>query len=112
MILGTGIDLVDISRFSKSLEVPNFKRRIFSLNESTLSPLHLAGRFAALEAFFKALGDQALFNYENLEVVNEINGKPKFKFFNELSRYCDDKTIHLSISHTSAYAIAIVIIVT
>ena len=110
MIVGLGIDLVDMSRFSKSLEVPNFKQRIFSLNESTLSPLHLAGRFAAREAFFKAMGDQALFNYKDLEVVNEINGKPKFKFFNDLYKYCEDKSIHLSISHTSEYATAIVII--
>jgi holo-[acyl-carrier protein] synthase len=110
MIVGLGIDLVDISRFSKSLETPNFKQKIFSLNESTLSPLHLAGRFAAREAFFKALGDQELFNYKDLEVMNGINGKPKFKFVNELSKYCEDKSIHLSISHTSEYAMAIVII--
>ncbi len=110
MIVGLGIDLVDISRFCESLETPNFKQKIFSLNESTLSPLHLAGRFAAREAFFKALGDQKLFNYKDLEVTNEVNGKPKFKFVNELSKYCKDKSIHLSISHTSDYAMAIVII--
>lgn len=110
MIVGLGIDLVDISRFSKSLETPNFKQKIFSLRESTLSALHLAGCFAAREAFFKALGNQELFNYKDLEVVNEINGKPKFKFVNELSTYCEDKSIHLSISHTSEYAMAIVII--
>ena len=110
MIVGLGIDLVDISRFSKSLEVPNFKQKIFSLNENTLSPLHLAGRFAAREAFFKALGDQEVFNYKDLEVTNEISGRPKFKFINELSKYCENKSIHLSISHTSEYAIAIVII--
>lgn len=110
MIVGLGIDLVDISRFSKSLEVPNFKQKIFSLNEGTLSPLHLAGRFAAREAFFKALGNQEVFNYKDLEVTNEVNGKPQFKFLNELSKYCGDKSIHLSISHTSEYAMAIVII--
>ena len=110
MIVGLGIDLVDISRFSKSLKVPNFKQKIFSFNESTLSPLHLAGRFAAREAFFKALGDQEVFTYKDLEVTNEINGQPKFKFVNELSKYCEDKSIHLSISHTSEYAMAIVII--
>jgi holo-[acyl-carrier protein] synthase len=110
MIVGLGIDLVDISRFSKTLEVPNFKQKIFSLDEITLSPLHLAGRFAAREAFFKALGHQELFNYRDLEVINEINGKPKFKFSNKLSQYCEDKSIHLSISHTPEYATAIVII--
>jgi len=110
MIVGLGIDLVDISKFSKSLEAPNFKQKFFSLTESTLSPLHLAGRFAAREAFFKALGDQELFNYKDLEVMNEINGKPKFKFVNALSKYCENKSIHLSISHTSEYAMAIVII--
>jgi holo-[acyl-carrier protein] synthase len=110
MIVGLGVDLVDISKFSKFLEVPNFKQRIFPLNERTLSPLHLAGRFAAREALFKALGDQAVFKYKDLEVMNEANGKPKFKFFNELSRYCEDKIIHLSISHTSEYAMAVVVI--
>ena len=110
MIVGLGIDLVDMSRFSKTLEVPNFKQRIFSLDESLLSPLHLAGRFAAREAFFKAMGDQSVFNYKDLEVIKEINGKPEFKFFNELSRYCEGKAIHLSISHTPEYAMAIVII--
>lgn len=110
MIVGLGIDLVDITRFAESLKVPNFRQKIFSRNESTLSPLHLAGCFAAREAFFKAMGDQALFNFNDLEIVNELNGKPKFKFTNELFRYCEDKTLHLSISHTSEYAMAIVII--
>jgi holo-[acyl-carrier protein] synthase len=110
MIVGLGVDLVDISRFSKFLEVPNFKQRIFPLNERTLSPLHLAGRFAAREALFKALDDQTVFKYKDLEVVNEVNGKPKFKFFNELARYCEDKIVYLSISHTSEYAMAVVAI--
>jgi holo-[acyl-carrier protein] synthase len=110
MIIGIGIDLVDISRFSQSLETPNFKQKIFSLSESNLSPLHLAGHFAAREAFLKALGDQELFKFKDLEVINQINGKPKFKFVNELSKYCEDKSIHLSISHTPEYAMAIVII--
>jgi|688.fasta_scaffold948771_2 holo-[acyl-carrier protein] synthase len=110
MIFGLGIDLVDIAKFSKSLEAPNFKQKIFSLEERTLSPIHLAGRFAAREAFFKALDDQELFNYRDLEVMKEINGKPRFKFVNELAKYCEDKSVHLSISHTSKYAIAIVII--
>jgi len=110
MIVGLGIDLVEIAGFRKSLEVPNFRQRIFSIDELVLSPLHLAGRFAAREAFFKAMDDQTLFNYKNLEVINGVNGKPKFHFFNELSSYCKDKIIHLSISHTSEYAMAVVII--
>ncbi len=110
MIIGIGIDLVDISRFSKSLEVPNFKQKIFSFGESNLSPLHLAGRFAAREAFFKAMSDQELFKYKDLEVINEKNGKPKFKFFNDLSKYCNDKSIHLAITQTATHATAIVII--
>ena len=42
--------------------------------------------------------------------MSEINGKPKIKFVNELSKYCEDKSIHLSISHTSEYEMVIVII--
>lgn len=110
MIIGFGVDLIDMSRFKKSLEIPRFKQRIFSFSEIMLSPLHLAGHFAAREAFFKALDNQALFNYENLEVINEVNGKPKFQFFNELSEYCENKIIHLSISHTPEYAMAVVVI--
>jgi holo-[acyl-carrier protein] synthase len=55
MVIGIGVDLVDLVRFRKVVQTKNFLQKYFSEEESTLNITSLAGRFAAREAFYKAL---------------------------------------------------------
>ena len=110
MILGAGVDIVDLTRFKKTFENPDFKMKFFSLTEQKLSIESLAGRFAAREAFYKALNRQDLYDRSSIEIINEENGKPNFVFYGELEKYSYDKKIFLTISHSPEYAVAFVII--
>ena len=109
MIVGVGIDVVNIEKF-RSLVNDNFILRYFSENERGLRIEKLAGRFAVKEALFKALDVKELFRWDDVEVILEFNGSPKFHFKNHLAHYAQDKNIHLSISHSNDNAIAVVII--
>jgi len=110
MIIGIGIDIVDLPRFKLIGREQKFLNKYFSKNELDLKIESLAGRFAAKEAFFKALGDQKIFDLADIEVITQPNGAPKFNFSNELAKYTGNKTIHLSISHSGDSAIAFVVI--
>jgi holo-[acyl-carrier protein] synthase len=112
MILGVGIDVVDIARFTKTSHSLRFKLKYFSAREQSLSVQSLAGRFAAREAFYKALDQQNLFDKDSLEVANDPDGKPRFIFSSDLEDYANDKKFHLSISHCVEYAVAMVVIET
>ena len=58
MIVGIGVDAVDVERFRRALErTPRLADRLFTERERTLSVQSLAARFAAKEAFIKAMGD-------------------------------------------------------
>lgn len=114
MISGIGIDIVEISRIKElALRQKKFVDRILTLNEKKKYdrlPAHrkdefLAGRFAAKEAFAKALGTGIgkECSFHDIEIVNDESGKPRIvKPFRE--------GVHLSISHSKEYAVAQVII--
>lgn len=110
MIIGVGIDLVDIKKFAQLAVRPNFVNKYFSPDEVKLKFESLAARYAAREAFFKALTEQTLFNWDDISVSSYSSGKPFFKFRNELEKYAADKNIYLSLSHSKNSAIALVII--
>ena len=110
MIIGIGIDVVDIARFNKTLTNPRFKSKHFSPTEMGLSNESLAGRFAAREAFYKALNRQELFDLKDIQIINLSNGEPNFVFQGKLEDYGFDKNFHLTISHCPEYAAALVII--
>jgi holo-[acyl-carrier protein] synthase len=110
MILGIGIDLVELDRI-KLLIDERFINRILSLEEQLLyksitnekTKLNfIGGRFAAKEAIFKAIskGDGAA-NYTDFSVLNDESGKPFV-----LSKYLENKIIHITITHTDAYAMS------
>ncbi|MEB1805772.1 MAG: holo-ACP synthase [Bacillaceae bacterium] len=115
MIKGTGIDIVEIGRIQKAMErTEKFVLRILTPNErkklNTLSKHRqiefVAGRFAAKEAFVKALGTgiSKEVGWQDVEVVNDVQtGKPKLI-------WKGDETVHLSISHSKEFAVAQVII--
>ncbi|GIN22167.1 MAG TPA: holo-ACP synthase [Bacillus bacterium] len=116
MILGIGLDLVEIERIEKVIgRHARFCERVLSGKElhhyETLPEKRkvefLAGRFAAKEAYAKALGTGIgrQLSFQDIEISPDESGKP------HIIRPVDQgKRIHLSITHTKAYAAAQVVI--
>jgi holo-[acyl-carrier protein] synthase len=123
MIYGIGTDLVEVARIEDSLERfgDHFALRVLSEREmqefhlSNTKARFLAKRFAAKEAFAKALGTgirkPAIF--ENIGVAHDDLGKPVFDLADELQVCLDEKGIvfaHLTISDEKAFATAFVVL--
>jgi holo-[acyl-carrier protein] synthase len=110
MILGTGVDITEVSRLRKAVEKwgESFLSRIFTDEEIENAKKrvslyqHLAGRFAAKEAVFKALGDAKL-NWKDVQILNDREGKPYCKILNGRAKKV---YIYISISHVKNYAVA------
>lgn len=122
MIRGVGIDLVMTKRIRKLVKRwgDKFLRRVFTPNErkelkTSLYPYEsLAGKFAAKEAFLKALG-KGLFEipFLEIEVLREEKGKPFISLYGKAKQMVQEiniKNIHLSISHDGGIAVAFVIL--
>ena len=125
-IFGIGTDIVNIERMDKSLKRRgiNFKNRIFSKKEITYcekkknASAFYAKRFAAKEAFSKALGTgiRKGVSLRNIEISNNVNGKPsiilKGATADLLKKQVKRKKydIHLSLSDDKSWAQATVII--
>ena len=85
-ILGIGVDIVENKRIQKSIKNPLFKKRIYSFKELKQSNAvnnkvaFFSKRFAAKEAFSKALGIgfRMNLNFKDIEVVNDKKGKPYY----------------------------------
>ena len=104
-----GIDIVEVSRFSLALARRGERliKRVFSPEERATcgaSPHRLAARFAAKEAFYKALGTgMRSFRWREVEVKNDRLGAPYLCFSNRLAAHLAAtgiKTAHLSLSHS------------
>jgi holo-[acyl-carrier protein] synthase len=121
MTLGLGIDIVDTRRFSAWLARPGMVARFFSAEEEKAArskgleaAASLAVRFAAKEAFGKALGTGLSgLKLRDIEVAQDERGKP----FLRLSGAARDKlsamgasAAHVSLSHDGDQAVAVVII--
>jgi len=118
MIVGTGVDIVEVARIKRLLEKhsPSFEEKIFTADEilycrSRAEPgIHFAARFAAKEAVMKCLGtgtDQGI-AFRDIEVIREKTGNPAIKMHGrgkELFIRLNLETIHISISHEKNYAI-------
>ena len=122
-IVGIGSDIVKVSRIEKLVQRydQRFLNRIFTFAETTYSfskarpALHLAARFAAKEAFVKALGSglREGLNWRDIEIVNNQLGQPQFKLHNYARQACHERrnaTAWLSISHEQEFAIAFVVL--
>ena len=111
MIIGTGIDVVDIRRFGEALErTAGMKARIFTAGEQNLALASLAARFAAKEALAKALGEKEIFNLQDVEIFNHESGKPDFTFHGAVAKKLSGAIVHLTLSHDAGIASAMVII--
>ena len=88
MIVGVGIDVVDIDRFVQSLErTPSLRGRLFTDDEASRPPASLAARFAAKEAMAKALGAPVGMAWHDAEIVSEETGRPRFEIRGTVARY-------------------------
>lgn len=123
MILGTGTDLIDIRRIERALARfgHRFAQRVLVEEEyrrfcAHVKPAHyVAKRFAAKEAFSKAMGTGIHFpvNWHNVSVANERSGKPYLKFSQPLAALLEQRGIkraHLSLSDEVEMACAFVIL--
>jgi len=123
MIIGIGIDLVSINDFSQKLKSRSFIGKVFTETEIAYcesfasSSEHFAGKFAAKEAFMKAIGkgiQQGVW-FQQIEVKNKQTGAPSLAITRqalEISNELGVAEIHLSISHSDGYAVALVILET
>lgn len=113
MIVGIGVDLVDIPRFERSLtRTPRLLERLFTPAERGLKPHSLAARYAAKEALIKALGGSDGVHWTDIEVASEASGRPIFALSGETATTVAARGItsmHLSLSHDAGLAAAYVI---
>ena len=114
MIVGVGIDVVDIGRFEESLErTPAMRGRLFTALERTRPSASLAARFAAKEALAKALGAPTGMGWLDAEIVNDTTGNPQFEIQGTVLSRANDlgvKSVHVSLSHDAGIASAVVIL--
>ena len=124
MIIGNGVDIIDNKRIEKSLKIKGFKKRLFTFNEIKQSKKYrnktnyFAKRFAAKEAFVKAIGTgfRDNINFIDIEIKNNKKGQPlinlsiNIKFFLKKKFRISKFKIFLSLSDEKNYSIAYVIL--
>ena len=122
MIVSTGIDIVEVYRIAETMtRTPRFAERVFTDSEraycdakGAAAAQSYAGRFAAKEAFLKALqtGWRGKITWHDVEIVSDDQGVPTLNISGEAANLVKDKGVermHISISHTTEHAVAHVI---
>ena len=123
-IIGNGVDIIENKRIKKSLKIKGFINRIFTQKEITQSKKlnnkinYFAKRFAAKEAFVKAIGEgfRNNINFSDISIKNDKKGKPSIIISNNVKKFLKKKfksskyQIFLSLSDEKKYSIAYVII--
>ena len=113
MIVGIGVDIVDVPRFERTIErTPRLLERLFSPAERMLRPRSLAARYAAKEALIKALGGSDGVHWTEIEVTPEASGRPWFTLVGSTADVVTARgitAIHLSMSHDAGLATAYVV---
>jgi len=123
-IIGNGVDIVDNTRIKNAIKNKFFVSRIFTVNEIKKSKNlnnkanYFAKRFAAKEAFVKALGEgfRNNINFSDIDVTNDKKGKPIINISTNIKKFLKKKfnlkkfKIFLSLSDEKKYSIAYVII--
>jgi len=114
VIVGVGIDVVDVARFGETMErTPTLRERIFTPSERERHLASLAARFAAKEALAKALGAPSGLHWQDAEVVTDRDGRPWFEVRGTVAGRCRDLgvgKVHLSMSHDAGIASALVVL--
>ena len=123
-ILGIGVDIIDNKRIKEAIKSNNFKSRIYSINELKLSEktknkvAFFSKRFAAKEAFSKALGTgfSSNLSFKDIEITNDKKGMPKYVDNKKIIKIVQKKykikkfNSFLSISDEKDYSTAFAII--
>lgn len=122
MIIANGCDLIEIERIAKALQRENFCTRIYTAAELSYAEsktnqrkkASLAAAFAAKEAVAKALGvGFGRIGWQEIEVRHDESGKPFALLSGRALALAEErgvKNIHLSLSHSREYALAMVIL--
>ncbi|MBI5476847.1 MAG: holo-ACP synthase [Ignavibacteriales bacterium] len=120
MIEGVGIDVVEISRFQKSIDQfgERFISKVFTQKECEYAESkvyqvqHLAARFAVKEAVAKALakGWSGGFRWKDVEVENDDAGKPNVVLYGHVKDILAGSRVFVSISHSENVVVAFAII--
>lgn len=120
MVIGTGIDIIEVDRIGRAAEKEEFLKRIFTQHECdyymkcNCSSETLSGIFAAKEATAKALG--CGFNgigWRDIEILHDKLDKPYVKLWNaavDRMHSLGGNSIHISISHIKTVAVAVAIL--
>ena len=123
-IIGNGVDIVENKRIKNSLKIKGFINRVFTQNEINKSKKlnnktnFFAKRFAAKEAFVKAIGEgfRNNINFNDIDISNDNKGKPFIIISNNIKKFIKKKLklskykIFLSLSDEKKHSIAYVII--
>lgn len=120
MIKGIGIDICDIKKLAKAIKgSKKFLLRVYSAKEikycssKKRGMLNYAGRFAAKEAFIKAVANDKGIRLNEIEIINDAYGKPEIQLSPKIRAVLKRKKaakLSLSITHTAAAAAAVCII--
>ena len=120
LVLGIGIDIIEIHRVEKAMEKPKFVDKVFTPGEQEYlktrknNPSTAAGYFAAKEAAAKALGTGfGMVKWTEIEVIRQEKGRPGIKLYGNAKIAMENmggSSILLSISHSRDNAVAQVII--
>jgi holo-[acyl-carrier protein] synthase len=118
---GIGTDIVDVPRIKHSFDEygERFLKRVFTETEIDYCErfgetrfLHYAARFAAKEAFSKAIGTgmREGMSFKNVGIRNEPSGKPEIELFGAMHERWGSHKIHVTLSHTATIGLAVVVI--
>jgi holo-[acyl-carrier protein] synthase len=114
VIVGVGIDVVDVERLARALDrTPSLTGRLFTEHElESPGVASLAARFAAKEAVAKALGAPGGLRWRDAEVVRLDSGRPVLRMSGGVANEAASqgiRTWHLSMSHDGGIATAVVV---
>jgi holo-[acyl-carrier protein] synthase len=121
MVIGIGIDIIEIDRIKKSIETygNKFLSKIYTpieidyCNSKANKFQHYAARFAAKEAVYKALatGWQKDLHWQDIEIINQPTGMPIASLKGKLKKFLtNDKDLKISLSHSNNYVTCVAII--
>jgi holo-[acyl-carrier protein] synthase len=113
VILGIGVDLVDIARLDQALRrTPALAARLFTEGERAAPPASLAACFAAKEAVAKALGGPAGLRWADVEVVHDQAGRPGLTVRGTVADAASRLGVrrwHVSLTHDGGVSVAFVV---
>jgi len=121
MVLGLGIDIIEIERIKKSIEQygERFLNKVFTNEEIKYCNAkfnkyqHYAARFAAKEAVYKAIASswKEGLSWKDIEIQNDPSGMPSINPLGKLQIFLSENTqLRISISHSKNYVTSVAII--